>query len=458
MALDRIKFNIASFNDADAGGNNYYAGIVYEVFNSNDTLADIYSDAAGANQINQDGISNKSNAIGEVIFYIDSGSYYINVGVNKESFTIIPTNDSISDLTLPYVFDTVADMASSAITFPEGKLIIVKERANGLFVFFTTGTADGFGKLDAGNSNVATLYKMITGTGNVTAEEVGKTTPDSVRFYLSNIDTPPNIEYGSTEQINGTESTHTIEDQANFAGQTLGSSAPIGWIHHHYTDGIMHQYDNVGSGTNLFLKNAQNPGRRPDKDPSYVGDGKFISVGTEGFVGAGSERLFLSKDAEWVYKNRQPAVWRSDLDPADGDGFAYTYSCYREMELVAKWSSGGTDLCYVRKTTSDQPQLRLFKSGVFGTDGLLLDLNTANDGVVRILTGPNRSEIAAGAGDLKLSPSLDANAVVRVDGAMKLKPIPAASLPTLTATDRALSWDSTADSLVKWNGSAWVAV
>ena len=92
MALDRIKFNIASFNDADAGGNNYYAGIIYEVFNSNDTLADIYSDAAGSSQINQNGIDNISNSSGECIFYIDSGSYYIKLGSKTESFTV-----SISD-------------------------------------------------------------------------------------------------------------------------------------------------------------------------------------------------------------------------------------------------------------------------------------------------------------------------------------------------------------------------
>lgn len=76
MALEQITFNIAAFNDADAGGNNYYAGIIYEVFNLNDTLADIYSDSTGANPINQDGISNVSSSKGMVKFYIDKGAYY----------------------------------------------------------------------------------------------------------------------------------------------------------------------------------------------------------------------------------------------------------------------------------------------------------------------------------------------------------------------------------------------
>ena len=129
MALDRIKFNIASFNDADAGGNNYYAGIVYEVFNSNDTLADIYSDAAGANPINQDGISNKSNSIGEAIFYIDSGDYYIKVNEKVEYFsTLLSSGALINNLSLPYVFDTVADFKVSSIEFPDGKTIHLRDR------------------------------------------------------------------------------------------------------------------------------------------------------------------------------------------------------------------------------------------------------------------------------------------------------------------------------------------
>ena len=107
MALDRIKFNIASFNDADAGGNNYYAGIVYEIFNSNDTLADIYSDAAGVNPINQDGISNKSNSSGEVVFYIDSGDYYIKVNEKIEYFNSSGANTTPSGENEKYNPETI---------------------------------------------------------------------------------------------------------------------------------------------------------------------------------------------------------------------------------------------------------------------------------------------------------------------------------------------------------------
>ena len=170
MALDRIKFNIASFNDADAGGNNYYAGIVYEVFNSNDTLADIYSDAAGANPINQDGISNKSNSSGEVVFYIDSGDYYIKVNEKVEYFsTLLSSGAMINNLSLPYVFDTVADLAANTAVFPDGKIIIVTERANGVFTYATGGTANGYDIINAGNGNVAIYFRC----GTVRLEHLG---------------------------------------------------------------------------------------------------------------------------------------------------------------------------------------------------------------------------------------------------------------------------------------------
>ena len=149
MALDRIKFNIASFNDADAGGNNYYAGIVYEIFNSNDTLADIYSDAAGANPINQDGISNKSNSSGEVVFYIDSGDYYIKVNEKVEYFsTLLSSGALINNLSLPYVFDTAADYKAFATAFPVGKVVKLLDRGAEFTVISGTGTANGMDIID----------------------------------------------------------------------------------------------------------------------------------------------------------------------------------------------------------------------------------------------------------------------------------------------------------------------
>jgi len=313
-----------------------------------------------------------------------------------------------------------------------------------------------------------TTFKHVSGSGfSITdfkplsyrgGEAYEKTTIESLRNELSEIVDSPLLQYGSRKLVNNPDFTDAIEDIANFAGQEQGSSAPTGWIHHHYTDGIMHQWDNVGDGTMLYLKNAQNPGRRPDKASDYVGQGKFLSLGTEGFVGAGSERFFISPEVEFVYKRRQVAKFLSDLDPSDNDGFAFITSCYRAMELVQKWSSNGNDLMYIRRAPNGQPQFRLFSSGAFGTDGLILDLNTANDGTVRILTGPTSSNIDAGAGDLNLRPSSDDGAGVYANGVLKLKKYTTLDLPTLGGNDRAIAWDITQDYPVKWDGTSWVAV
>ncbi len=69
MALEKIDFNIASFNDTDAGGNNYYGGEIYEAFNVNGTLSNIFSDAAGRVPIIQNSLANIMNSEGECAFY-----------------------------------------------------------------------------------------------------------------------------------------------------------------------------------------------------------------------------------------------------------------------------------------------------------------------------------------------------------------------------------------------------
>ncbi|WQZ00199.1 tail fiber protein [Vibrio phage vB_ValC_WD615] len=338
-------------------------------------------------------------------------------------------------------FDSIANMlAGIPVRSEVGDICIVLDTS------FKHESGDGFSITD---------FKPLSYRGG---EAYEKTTIELLRNELSGVVDPALLQYGSRKLVNNPDFTDTIEDVANFAGQTLGSSAPIGWIHHHYTDGIMHQWDNVGDGTMLYLKNAQNPGRRPDKPSSYVGQGKFLSLGTEGFVGVGSERFFISPEVEFVYKQRQVAKFLSDLDPNDGDGFAFITSCYRAMELVQKWSSNGDNLMYVRRAPNGQPQFRLFKSGTFGTDGTILDLSTQNGGTVRILTGPTSSNIDAGAGDLNLRPSLDAGAGVYANGPLKLKKYTTGDLPALAASARALAWDITQDALVKWNGTSWVAV
>ena len=197
MALDRIKFNIASFNDADAGGNNYYAGIIYEVFNSNDTLADIYSDAAGANPINQDGISNKSSAIGEVVFYIDSGDYYIKVNEKVEYFsTLLSSEALINNLSLPYVFDTVSLYKDSTIVFPVGKTIHVNDRGADFTVISGTGAGNGANII--GSDEVSQSIQLNLVNGKVTSTGFGSTSDPFTTDNLQSF-----IDYVGDNQIEG---------------------------------------------------------------------------------------------------------------------------------------------------------------------------------------------------------------------------------------------------------------
>lgn len=122
MALEQITFNIAAFKDSDAAGNNYYAGAIYEVFNLNDTLADIYTDAAGTIPIIQNGINNVSNSDGECEFYIAEGSYYLLAGAKRRDFKAgFDDLILINELSQTYEFPTKQLMIDSIILLPIGK-------------------------------------------------------------------------------------------------------------------------------------------------------------------------------------------------------------------------------------------------------------------------------------------------------------------------------------------------
>ncbi len=71
------------------------AGEVYEVRKtSDDSLATIYSDAAGTTEIIQNGTSNASDSAGVVEFYIADGDYYVQVGVIKSELFIDKVSSS----------------------------------------------------------------------------------------------------------------------------------------------------------------------------------------------------------------------------------------------------------------------------------------------------------------------------------------------------------------------------
>lgn len=144
MALEQITFNIAAFNDNDAGGNNYYDGVIYEVFNMNDTLADIFSDASGTSQINQDGIANVSDDVGGVLFFIDAGNYYFTVGDERRDF-------KAGDL-------DVSALKANDIIQDEKILALEEGQQGGVIVFQTYAILDAY--TPANTAEERTSYKV----------------------------------------------------------------------------------------------------------------------------------------------------------------------------------------------------------------------------------------------------------------------------------------------------------
>lgn len=173
MALEQMTFNVGAFTDGLAGGNNYVAGQVFEVFNTNDTLANIFSDAAGTIPINQDGISNVSNSDGEVNFYILEGIYYLTVNTKRRDFNAGFAGKLINDLSQAYIATDLAEVAG--ITFPDGKILNIKSRnAENDWLVTSSGTADELSIISAGGGKVATIQQRggfidIEGCGAVAA-------------------------------------------------------------------------------------------------------------------------------------------------------------------------------------------------------------------------------------------------------------------------------------------------
>lgn len=66
-------------------------------------------------------------------------------------------------------------------------------------------------------------------------------------------------------------------ESANFGGSE--NIKRRGFVNHHYNDAEMYVLDNVGEGNVFFLlRNANNPTRRPDKDPNFYGTGDFFKL------------------------------------------------------------------------------------------------------------------------------------------------------------------------------------
>jgi len=141
---------------------------------------------------------------------------------------------------------------------------------------------------------------------------------DGLRAAMSNANKTNQTTYGRFKYINGTSSTTGVFDVANFAGQTLGGSASIGFVFHHYTDGAMIQVDNVGEANNIItLKNAHNPTRRSDKPADFVGSGTYIRFDKHNYSLGYSQTLgFVDKDFKivWTGVAGIATLWQNRAD------------------------------------------------------------------------------------------------------------------------------------------------
>lgn len=153
------------------------------------------------------------------------------------------------------------------------------------------------------------------------------------------------------EVLNNSESTKGILELANFAGQGTVSNL-IAFILHHYTDSGMIQFDNVGDGTVLTLKNAHNPVRRPDKPSNYVGSGKFLALAEHNYnKGYAEEIFYLSKNGvpTWTGVKGTAMFEQNKLD--DGT-YAYRMKINNAHNYLFDILNGANQVFYMQNNVS----------------------------------------------------------------------------------------------------------
>lgn len=140
MALQNYSVAVGAFDDADAGGKNYFAGVaVYIYSKEDDTLADIFTDDTGVTPIVQDGVQNVTNSNGVFEFAIDEGQYYYSVDGETQDFAIAVTDHSAltnrnavgaHDAIYNRVFYTLSDAINQS-GLVDGISVDIKEREVG---------------------------------------------------------------------------------------------------------------------------------------------------------------------------------------------------------------------------------------------------------------------------------------------------------------------------------------
>ena len=231
----------------------------------------------------------------------------------------------------------------------------------------------------------------------------------------------------------------SVFDFANFGGQDIAGFNPIGFVYHHYTDSRMVQMDNVGANNELlYLKNANNPTRRPDQATDFIGSAKFISLNRQESDGAGGVTgtlagFYISKDFEMVWPMQATGV--------------------NTVRLLNNVSVGSAFWTHELKNTHEQQYLLRVKNGA--NNAFAVEWNAAGQSTnVQSHAG---IILRAQNGDVNLSPST--GKLVKSNKPHRNPVYSRSGLPTMSAGDvgaEAYLLDGTDKYPIHYDGNAWL--
>ncbi|ASU03360.1 hypothetical protein [Pseudoalteromonas phage J2-1] len=148
------------------------ANEVYEVRKTSDnSLATIYSDKDGASEIAQDGIDNKSNARGELGFYVADGDYYIEVGGVSAGFSVLASWSAYAIYTKKT--SPTTEHALSRDDIVNGMSICIEDRGNTTWRVVPTNSVTPNNSYILQSISDPLLSLELAINGEVPAEAVG---------------------------------------------------------------------------------------------------------------------------------------------------------------------------------------------------------------------------------------------------------------------------------------------
>jgi hypothetical protein len=162
---------------------------------------------------------------------------------------------------------------------------------------------EGIGsRINATTPNPVVVTNGTTASGFIGVDVVLASEPNRVTDALGGITRFNGEVFARAER----DSDRGALDLANFAGQGV-SAGVTGFLFHNYTDSTAMRIDNVGPGTALVLKNAQNPLRRGDRPATSVGDGHVLRlIRHDDAAGISRDLFFVDRNGRMVWTGATP--------------------------------------------------------------------------------------------------------------------------------------------------------